>query len=162
MNETGLMLMNGSFLAFDKPTTLRLQDQALKYKYVVYAEGNCGWADRLKFLFLHGMLVFMQDTPCLEHYTYMFEPCVHYVPIKSNFDDLPEAIHWAQYNDDIALSIALRGQARARQVLSRHGITQYVHAAYSHIADLQQHQSTPLLPGALVYDTAVNGSTIKM
>lgn len=67
----------------DQPVHLSLKKQRERFKYVIYAEGNCGWADRLKHLFLLGFLVFVQTTPCREYYLGFFKPWEHYVPIDS-------------------------------------------------------------------------------
>lgn len=80
--------------------------QAQNFRYVVYAEGACGWADRLKILLQYNATILLQKTPCFEYYQEYLEPYVHYIPVKGNFDDLIEKIEWAQQNDRKAADIA--------------------------------------------------------
>ena len=76
-----------------------MEQQARTYKYVIYAEGNCGWADRLKILLSLGMLIFLQDTPCHEWYQAHMHPWKHYVPVANDWSNLVERIEWARKHD---------------------------------------------------------------
>lgn len=47
-------------LITDEPQQLSMFEQARLFKYTVYAEGNCGWADRLKWYLSLGLVPILQ------------------------------------------------------------------------------------------------------
>jgi hypothetical protein len=78
---------------------LSIEQQSSQFRFVIYSEGNCGWADRLKMLLTSGMLIILQETPCSEWYFGLMKPFVHYVPVKNDWSNLAEMIIWAKIND---------------------------------------------------------------
>lgn len=96
---------------------MTMEEQAKRYKYVVYLEGTCGWADRLKNLLALGMVIFMQQTPCHECFVPLLQPWVHYIPIKNDLSDLVDKIKWARAHDEAAREIALNASDFAHRHL---------------------------------------------
>ena len=127
---------NTSAYPMDEPAHVPLGDQVATFKYALYVEGWCGWADRLKLLLLHGFLVLLQDTPCSEYYKHLFQPWVHYVPVDSRMTNLTRAIEWAQTHDEEAKAIAVRGQRHAAYVFSRHNVLRYMFAVFDQVRRL--------------------------
>lgn len=96
------------------------------YKYVVYAEGNCFWADRLNKQVFGSSLILKQETPCGQFWEPLLSPMVHYIPTDFFFDDLIGKISWARENDDKAREIVRNANAFASSFLNLKGIETYV------------------------------------
>jgi hypothetical protein len=120
----------------DSPAAMPMDQQAREFKYGVYVEGNCGWAQRLKDQLLYGMLVFVQHSPCAEYYVQFFQPWVHYVPIDGRLDNLTDAILWARAHDAEAQAIAARAQAFARVFFAKKNIELYSYAFFAVVEEL--------------------------
>lgn len=103
-----------------------MSDQANHFKYVLYAEGACGWADRLKLLLVSGMLIFLQETPCKEFFQPLLQPWIHYVPVANDFSNLIERLEWAQTNDDVARDIVDEAALLGRTLNSQASWDQYL------------------------------------
>lgn len=84
---------------------LSMAEQAARFRHVVYAEGACGWADRLKILLVADMLILLQTTPCHEFFQPLLQPWVHYVPVANDFANLVAGIEWANAHQDEAREI---------------------------------------------------------
>ena len=54
-----------------------------------------------------------------EHYFWMMQPWVHYVPVSTRFEDLVDVVHWLQQHDDVAQAIGRAGREFAAEHLSR-------------------------------------------
>lgn len=104
-------------MTVDVPVRLSLDDQETTFKYVIYAEGNCGWADRLKYLLARGMLILKQETDCNEYYGYLLRPWVHYVPVSNDFSNLTAAVRWAKEHDEEARAIIRNANQFAMEYL---------------------------------------------
>ncbi|KAL9647092.1 hypothetical protein ABK040_004810 [Willaertia magna] len=70
-----------------------------RYKYMIYAEGQSGWANRLKRQLFMGTALLKQSTQCHEWYDYDLEPFVHYIPVDYYFNNLTKAVEWCKQND---------------------------------------------------------------
>lgn len=112
------------------PTYLDLTGQAKAFKYLIYSEGVCGWADRLKMLLLSNATIFLQQTPCSEYYRDFLEPWVHYVPLHPNFDDLVERVEWARGHPVAAAAIAQNAYDLHTQYLSEESIRCYMYQLF--------------------------------
>ena len=147
---------NTTAYPIDEPVFMTLEEQAKRFKYAVYVEGWYGWADRLKLLFMHGFLVFMQDTRCGEYYKNLFQPWIHYVPVDGKLTNLTDAIEWAQRHDEDAKAIAIRGQRHAFQVFRQRSVERFMFAVFDEARRLNDMSAagrpTVPLPGAAVYN----------
>lgn len=101
-------------------------EQAVTYRHVIYAEGWCGWADRLKTLLMYGSTIFLQKTPCHEYYQDLMQPYVHYVPVDGIFSDLPKQVEWGRSNQKEAALIANNSAKLAKKYLTSKAIKCYM------------------------------------
>lgn len=97
-----------------------------KFKYIVYAEGNCFWADRLNKQVFGPSLIVKQETPCGQFWEPMLSPMTHYVPTDFFFNDLMDRIRWARTNDQEVRKIIRNANEFAKNFLSLRGIEAYV------------------------------------
>jgi len=65
------------------------------YKYQIIAEGHCQWANRLRDAIWSGSVLIIQENKCVEFYGMFLEPWVHYIPVDYTFNNLTNAILWA-------------------------------------------------------------------
>lgn len=112
-------------LHMDEPVYLTMNEQADRFKYFIYAEGLCGWADRLKWQLAMGQVPIMQETRCGEWYTKLLKPWVHYIPVDGLFKNLTQAIEWAQTHDEEARRMAEACMEFASNVITFDGILNY-------------------------------------
>jgi Glycosyl transferase family 90 len=97
-----------------------------KYKYVVYAEGNCFWADRLNKQVFGPSMIVKQETPCGQFWEPLLTPMTHYVPTDFFFGDLIDKIKWAREHEEKAQEIVRNANEFAANFLSLSGIETYV------------------------------------
>lgn len=119
--------------------TYAADTQARDFRYVIYAEGACGWADRLKTLMLYNSTILLQNTSCSEFYRDLMEPYVHYIPVKGNFDDLVEKISWARNNDRQAADIARNAMALHQEYLNVSAIRCYMNRIFDRYSKLTKY-----------------------
>lgn len=98
--DGGAALLQTLGPAYQFRPPIPMGEQANQFRYVLYAEGACGWADRLKVLLVSGMLILLQETPCREFFQPLLRPWVHYVPVANDFSNLIERIEWARHHDE--------------------------------------------------------------
>jgi len=78
------------------------------YRYFPDIPGNSlGWGTIKKYL--AGNLIFKPKHKKMLAYYYLLEPWVHFIPVKSNFNDLEEKFKWSQENIDESIKIAYKG-----------------------------------------------------
>ncbi|PJF16442.1 Glycosyltransferase, family GT90 [Paramicrosporidium saccamoebae] len=126
-------------LDYEFKPPISMLHQAQQFRYVLYAEGACGWADRLKVLLASGMLVLMQETPCVEHFQKLLQPWVHYVPINNDFSDLLDRIEWANANEETVREIVHNAQEFALHYNSQRGWDYYLENLLRRYAELQEY-----------------------
>uniref|UniRef100_A0A6S8BPF8 Glycosyl transferase CAP10 domain-containing protein n=1 Tax=Aureoumbra lagunensis TaxID=44058 RepID=A0A6S8BPF8_9STRA len=121
------------------------------YRYQIYAEGHCGWSDRLKFLLFMGSAIFFQETFCREFYAYGLEPWVHYLPIAYHFDNLAKIHEWAQSHPSAVLRIIHNMHTYAYTILNQAAIHSYaitvlnqIGSALNYIPVVRSHATTQL------------------
>lgn len=127
-------------MGWEKKPYMTMEAQAKKFKFVVYLEGNCGWADRLKNQLALGMVLFMQETPCHEFFTPLLVPWVHYIPVKNDLSDLVEQIKWAQSNDEAAREISVNAAEFAKEYLSITSWRTYIHTIFDTYSSLMRYK----------------------
>ena len=86
------------------------------FKYFPSLTGNAQPWGTLKKM-AQGSLVFAPDLPSKLLYQFDLRPGVHYVQVRPDFKDLPEAVAWAQANPKQAVSIAFEGAQVAQSYL---------------------------------------------
>lgn len=97
-----------------------------KFKYIMYAEGNCMWADRVRQQVFGPSAVIKQETPCGQFFEPMLKPFTHYIPTDFFFGDTLDKIRWAKGHDEDAKSVVKNANEFARNFLSLQGIEAYV------------------------------------
>lgn len=112
-------------LGLIKQPFMTMAEQARRYRYAVYLEGSCGWADRLKYLLAHGFVIFIQSTSCHEWFFPLLRPWIHYIPIKNDLLDLVEMINWAKNNDIRSRIISDNARTFALEYLAKDAWRRY-------------------------------------
>lgn len=96
------------------------------FKYILYAEGNCFWADRLNKQVFGPSAVIKQETPCGQFWEPLLKPMTHYIPTDFFFSNTVDQIKWANENDDKVKEIVQKSNNFADAFLSVKGIKIYV------------------------------------
>jgi Glycosyl transferase family 90 len=120
-----------------------------KFKYVVYAEGNCFWADRLNKQVFGPSLIFKQETPCGQFWEPLLKPMAHYVPADFFFNNLIDQINWARENDAKVQEIVRNANDFANNFLTLQGISSYVEVLLSEYTALLVEPDVKVEPGAI-------------
>lgn len=97
-----------------------------KYKYILYAEGNCFWADRLNKQIFGPSAILKQETPCGQFWEPLMRPMTHYLPTDFFFTDARERLKWAIEHDDETARIVQNANEFADNFLSLSAIESYV------------------------------------
>lgn len=97
-----------------------------KYKYIVYVEGNCMWADRLRHQVFGPSAIIKQETPCQQFFEPLLAPMTHYIPTDFFLTNTVRQLKWARQNDPQVQQIVRNANEFARNFLSRAGIEAYV------------------------------------
>ena len=108
-----------------------------KYKYILYAEGNCMWADRSKHQVFGPSAMIKQETPCGQFFEPLMKPFTHYIPTDFFFTDTIEQVKWAREHDTETQEIVKNANEFAHNFLSLKGIKAY--------AEVLLHEYTKLL-----------------
>jgi hypothetical protein len=121
-----------------------LKDQE-KAKYIIYAEGHQGWANRLKYYLGMGNAIVMQlNRGGKEWYSMLgMEPWVHYIPVDHLFNSLPAVLQWAREHDKMVQDVSANADAYARHYLSEASFRSYVEELLIAYSNLFQY--TPIL-----------------
>lgn len=107
-----------------------------QYKYILYAEGNCFWADRLNKQVFGPSAVVKQETPCGQFWEPLIKPYTHYIPTDFFFQDTAEKIKWAKEHEDEVQDIVKNANEFASNFLSQNGIKLYVEVLLSEYSKL--------------------------
>lgn len=112
----------GLFGYFLQRDMIPMEEQEEQYKYLIYAEGQCQWAERMRRTLMMDILLVKQLNIVHEFYDLPHEvannipnaygftsnhvhehigmlPWVHYVPVDHLFNNLPEVIEWCITHD---------------------------------------------------------------
>lgn len=93
------------------------RDELLKYKMLVFIEGN-DVASGLKWgLYSNSVVMIPKPTVSSWAMEELLEPYVHYIPLKDDLSDMDTQIEWILSHDREAQKIASRGQLWIRDLL---------------------------------------------
>lgn len=120
-----------------------------RFKYVVYAEGNCFWADRLNKHVFGPSLIFKQETPCGQFWEPLLKPMTHYVPTDFHFDNLVDQIKWARLHDNVVQEIVRNANDFANNFLTLRGIESYIEVLLQEYTALLVEPEIKLESGAI-------------
>jgi hypothetical protein len=115
-------------------------EQAMNHRYVIYSEGWCGWADRLKTLLLYNSTILLQETPCREYYQDLMQPYVDYIPVDGIFSNLTSQVNWARAHSEIAARIASNSVNLGQRYLGERGIGCYMDLVLAKYASLVKYK----------------------
>lgn len=120
-----------------------------KYKYILYAEGNCFWADRLNKQIFGPSAILKQETPCGQFWEPLLRPMTHYIPTTFFFDDTTDQIKWGNEHDDDVQNIVKNANEFATNFLSLEGIKTYVEVLLTEYTKLLEKKSIEVEGGAV-------------
>jgi len=96
-----------------------------RFKYILYAEGNCFWADRLNKQIFGPSVIVKQETPCGQFWEPLLRPMVHYLPTDFFFDNTDAQLRWAIEHDAEAKALVTNANEFANNFLTLAGIEAY-------------------------------------
>ena len=99
----------------------------LRYKYQLLVDGNSCAYGRAYWQLFSQCVVFKQESPAVQWYYRCLQPYVHYVPVKKDLSDLPEAVLWAINHDKECLDISTQAYDFASKNLTHDRVLQYVY-----------------------------------
>jgi len=123
-------------------------DEHHRFKYIIYAEGNCFWADRLNRQLFGPSAIIKQETPCGQFYEPLLRPMVHYIPTDFYFKDLVYQIQLARESDPLIQGIVRNANSFAHNFLSLRGIEAYVEVLLYEYTSLLIKRDIVVEPGA--------------
>lgn len=119
-----------------------------KYKYILYAEGNCFWADRLNKQVFGPSAILKQETPCGQFWEPLLRPMTHYIPTDFFFSDTTERIKWGNEHGGEVQKIVKNANDFAHNFLSLNGIKIYVEVLLSEYTALLETKEIKAESGA--------------
>ena len=137
----------------DEPNQMPMSEQE-RFKAVIYAEGHCGWASRLRVQLHMGSALLLQETPCIEHYGMLLKPWVHYIPVKYDFSDLVEKTSWVMEHPNDVMSMVDRMHAYSEKILTKNAVVEYVEKLLFGYSKLQSYE-VKLRDGAILYEGSI-------
>jgi Glycosyl transferase family 90 len=81
-------------------------EELLTYKYQMLIHGNASSFSNSGWRFFSKSVVFIPDSLWTQWYYNELKPYIHYIPVKSDLQDLVERIRWAKHNDFDSYQIA--------------------------------------------------------
>lgn len=120
-----------------------------KFKYILYAEGNCMWADRTRQQVFGPSLIIKQETPCGQFFEPLMKPFTHYIPTDFFFSDTIDKVKWAKDHDEEAKGIVRNSNEFAHNFLTLKGIESYVEVLLEEYTALLVEPDIKLETGAM-------------
>lgn len=97
---------------------ISMEEQVRTFSFSLDVQGK-GYSSRVKFLLHAGRPLLLAHRPWTEWYHRHLRAWQHYIPVAADLHDLPERVRWAREHTDEARAIGQRGQAFARERLTR-------------------------------------------
>jgi hypothetical protein len=110
-------------------------DNQSHYKYIIDVDGGLG-SSRKPGILSSGSLLFSSESPWYTYYEPMMEPYKHYIPVDRWLRHLPEAVKWAQTNDEQAKTIMENGRKFEAKFLTVAASKQYMALLLDEYAEL--------------------------
>lgn len=114
-------------------------DSQSHYKYIIDVDGGLG-SSRKPGILSSGSLLFASESPWYTYYEPLLEPYKHYIPVDRWLRNLPEAVQWAQGNDDAAKVIMENGRKFESKFLTVAASKQYMALLLEEYSDLMADQ----------------------
>ena len=127
----------------DSPANLQLiaHQQSVA---VIYAHGQCHWANRLEELLWMSSVVLLQAGQCQQYYALGLQPWVHYVPVDYNFHNISAAVEWVLLNMDEAARMVERMNHYAQSISTYASTLTYVDQLLRRYSRMQPQPLAPL------------------
>uniref|UniRef100_A0A7S0T6F7 Glycosyl transferase CAP10 domain-containing protein n=1 Tax=Erythrolobus madagascarensis TaxID=708628 RepID=A0A7S0T6F7_9RHOD len=119
------------------------------FKYVMYMEGNCFWADRLNKQLFGPSAIIKQETPCGQFYEPLLRPHTHYIPTDFFLQDTVPAIDWAMKHDEEVRTIVRNANRFAKSFLTLRGIETYMEVLLTEFSKLLATPDFGIEPGSI-------------
>lgn len=129
--------------------TLGLREQAKRFRFVLHAEGNAFWADRLAVLPFLPVALLRQTLPCGMFFEPLLRPFRHFVPVHFSFRDVVRRTKWLAENDDLAKEMARQMRDFAANFLSEAGVQTYVDELLKSYTEALETKEFDIMPGAV-------------
>jgi len=126
------------------PVSWTVHKDHLKYKYLVVPDGNTCTYPRYYLGLYSNSAVIKQDSDQIQWFYRALKPYVHYLPVASDFCNLPEQIQWAQENDSKMKLISKNASEFVNGNLLPKHLYAYVEALLIEYASLQSEEITLL------------------
>mmetsp|Transcript_7820 Transcript_7820/g.23627 ORF Transcript_7820/g.23627 Transcript_7820/m.23627 type:complete len:624 (+) Transcript_7820:112-1983(+) len=120
-----------------------------KYKYVLYAEGNCFWADRINRQLFGPSAVIKQETPCGQFFEPLLQPNVHYIPTDFSFTGLEDKIDSVKNDDARVQNVIKQANEFAWNFLTAEGIAAYAEVLLTEYTKLLVNKDIQIDEGAV-------------
>lgn len=109
----------------------------LKYKYLIIPDGNTCTYPRYYLSLVSNSVTFKQDSDQVQWFYRALTPYQEYVPVNSDFSNLPELVIWAKEHDDEALKISQNANEFIKHNLMPKHINDYVELLIKSYAKIQ-------------------------
>ena len=119
------------------------------FKYILYAEGNCFWADRMNMQVFGPSAVIKQETPCGQFWEPLLRPFTHYIPTDFFFRDTSAQVAWATTHDAEVQAVVAAANAFAWNFLTLAGIETYAEVLLDEYTKLLVDPTIKLETGAI-------------
>jgi len=132
-----------SGFANDSPKFMSMADMQA-FRYIIWGEGNCGYAHRLRMMLHMGTVIIMPHDPeaCIEAYALRLKPYHHFVPVDRTYSNLTDAIRWLDANPKAVESIRRNALQYGKQHVSQAGVALFVRRLLSEYSKLLTYRVT--------------------
>lgn len=97
-----------------------------RFKYAIVADGNSAPSSRMKSQLESGSLTMKQKSGFKEFFYSSLQPFVHFLPLRTDFQDLAEKIVWARKNDHLAQEMVKNARKFSCQWFNSNSIHSYL------------------------------------
>lgn len=123
-NNEYITFINPSKFPFKVKKALSPHEQSL-YKYIINIDGHTN-AFRLSLELAMGSVILLVDSPYYTWYRKYLKAFVHYIPVKSNLEDLIDKIKWCIDNDEKCKFIAENAREFYNIYLCKNSMLKYL------------------------------------
>jgi hypothetical protein len=115
-----------------------------KYVAIIYAHGQCHWANRLEELLWMSSVILLQVGQCKQFYALGLQPWVHYIPVDYNFNNMTNAIEWVIDHIAESETIIHNMNNYAREMVSYISALKYTELLLRRYSTLMAHPIEPI------------------
>jgi len=101
-------------------------ESQMHYKYLIDIDGNSAGCSRIGWILLSNSLLFKHTSDHMQWYYNALDPWKHFIPIRTDFQNLIEQIDWAIKHDQEAKQIAMEAAIFTRDIFCRNHLQEYI------------------------------------